>query len=368
MQEPGVSTSQTSDSPPRITLRQFDKVSNPKSIHGIYPYRGKMSAIDAAHVISQLPSDAVLLDPFCGTGTIVYEAQAHGMKAIGVDNNPLACSIAKGKTEPVELDTTLSILNEAVHNAGQQIDVPKMPKSAARYFHPDTAEQIMRLVSLSSDFPSYLLASLYGSICLAARACNGWLWTSTSVGRINEPLRRIDFYATLLRKVRKHIEFTNVGSDATVYCHDTRRIHEIIPDDSIDIVYTSPPYFDALDYTSYYSKIVLEILGLDRTSIREGLIQKFSSYREDMQTALKSINRIVHDESLIIFVVGDRMVRRKLIRGSDFFTEIAPWANPDVVERQYTKTASGLWDTINTTKRKEQILVWDMATGGRKQD
>ncbi len=366
MQEPGVNNSPIRDSTPRITLGHFDKVSNPKSIHGIYPYRGKMSAIDAAYVISQLPSDVVLLDPFCGTGTIVFEAQAHGMSAIGVDNNPLACTIAKGKTDNVDHESANSILIEAVQNAGFQDEVQAMPVSALRYFHPETAEQIMRIVSHSKDFPSYLLATLYGSICLAARACNGWLWTSTSVGRINKPLRNIDFYGTLLRKARKHIEFINSGPEAEIHCHDTRNIHEIIPDGSIDIVYTSPPYFDALDYTSYYSKIVLEIIGLDRSSIRKGLIQTYSSYREDMQSALTAIDRVVHDESLVIFVVGDRMVRRKLIKGSDLFSEIAPWAEPYIVEREYSNTASGLWDTINSTKRKEQVLVWDLATGGRK--
>jgi 16S rRNA G966 N2-methylase RsmD len=366
MQKPGVSTNPFSDSTPRITLGQFDKVSNPKSIHGIYPYRGKMSAIDAAYVISQLPFDATLLDPFCGTGTIVYEAQLRGLKAIGVDNNPLACTIARGKIEQIDKDSVLSLLVDAIEQARLLKEIKKMPSSASRYFHPETADQIMRIIDLSEEFPQYLLAALYGSICVAARACNGWLWTSTSIGRINEPLRNIDFYATLLRKARKHIEFVTSHDDAVIHCHDARSINEVIDEGSIDIVYTSPPYFDALDYTSYYSKIVLEIIGMDRTSIRRGLIQKFSTYKDDMRSALAAIDRVVHDESLIIFVVGDRMVRRELIRGSDFFREIAPWADPYIAEREYTNTASGLWDNVNSTKRKEQVLVWDLAIGGRK--
>ncbi|MFX1484712.1 MAG: DNA adenine methylase, partial [Promethearchaeota archaeon] len=291
------------DSKQRITLSQLDKVNNPKSIHGIYPYRGKMSAIDASHIISQLPSNATLLDPFCGTGTIVYEAQAHGMTTIGVDNNPLACIIARGKTETIDQTSILSTLTEAIYHARRIKKVPTMLDSASCFFHPATAEQIMRMVAVSADFPPYLLATLYGSICVAARACNGWLWTSTSIGRINKPLRNIDFYSTVTRKVRKHIGFINSGKPAAIHTHDTRHIHEVVPENSVDIVYTSPPYFDALDYTGYYSKIVIEILGLDRNSIREGLIQRFSTYRNDMQSALASINRVVHDKSLIIFIV-----------------------------------------------------------------
>lgn len=366
MQDSGLRSGAFCDSNPQITLGFFDKVSNPKSIHGIYPYRGKMSALDAAHVISQLPSAANLLDPFCGTGTIIYEAQAHGMKTIGVDNNPLACVIAKGKTEPIVAESVLDKLSSAISDGQSQDDAPRMPDSPAKYFHIDTADQIMRMVQVSADFNSYLLSALYGAICVAARACNGWLWTSTSIGRINEPLRRIDFYSTLLRKVKKHIEFVNNGPPAEIHTHDTRQIDDIIDEESVDIVYTSPPYFDALDYTNYYSKIVLEILDMDRASVREGLIQRYSTYRDDIESALAAIDRVTHNESLIIFVVGDRKVRGELIRGSEFFTEIAPWDNPYVVERGYTKTASGLWDKINKTQRKEQIIVWDLANGGRK--
>ena len=368
MQESGVSSGLLRDSDSQITLRYFDKVSNPKSIHGIYPYRGKMSALDAAHVVSQLPPSAVLLDPFCGTGTIVYEAQAHGMRAIGVDNNPLACVIARGKTECIEAQSVFDNLLSAIADAQSQDDAPRMPDSPSKYFHPDTADQIMRMVQALAGFSSYLLSALYGAICVAARACNGWLWTSTSTGRINEPLRRIDFYSTLSRKVRKHAEFLNNGPLAEIYNHDTRQIHEVVQEKSVDIVYTSPPYFDALDYTNYYSKIVLEILDMDRAAVRKGLIQRYSTYRDDMEKALIAIDRVVHNESLIIFVVGDRKVRGKLIRGSDFFTDIAPWDNSYIVEREYTNTASGLWDKINRTQRKEQIIVWDLANGGRESE
>src|SRR5690606_9082165 len=39
-----------------------------------------------------------LLDPFCGSGTVLVEARAAGLRAIGVDLNPLAVLIARAKT------------------------------------------------------------------------------------------------------------------------------------------------------------------------------------------------------------------------------------------------------------------------------
>jgi adenine-specific DNA methylase len=80
---------------PEIVFKKIDSVNNPNSMHGIYPYRGKISAIDAISIIEQLPNKGTLLDPFCGSGTIVYEAQKHGLSAFGVDFNPLAIQLAK---------------------------------------------------------------------------------------------------------------------------------------------------------------------------------------------------------------------------------------------------------------------------------
>ena len=54
-----------------LTFEALASVNNPKSVHGIYPYRGKISAVDARRVIRQIPNGMTVLDPFCGSGTIV---------------------------------------------------------------------------------------------------------------------------------------------------------------------------------------------------------------------------------------------------------------------------------------------------------
>ena len=57
----------------QINFQTLQSVTNPNSIHGIYPYRGKISAKEAVNVISQFSKNKTLLDPFCGTGTIIFE-------------------------------------------------------------------------------------------------------------------------------------------------------------------------------------------------------------------------------------------------------------------------------------------------------
>ncbi|MGN0279553.1 MAG: hypothetical protein ACI4C4_09410 [Lachnospiraceae bacterium] len=45
---------------PEIIFEKIKSVNNPNSMHGIYPYRGKISAIDAANIIGQLPKEILL--------------------------------------------------------------------------------------------------------------------------------------------------------------------------------------------------------------------------------------------------------------------------------------------------------------------
>ena len=80
-----------------IKLKTFKNVNNPKSIHGIYPYRGKISAIEAREVISQFDKNKSLLDPFCGSGTILYEGAMNGLNSIGVELNPIGQVLSEGK-------------------------------------------------------------------------------------------------------------------------------------------------------------------------------------------------------------------------------------------------------------------------------
>ncbi len=170
---------------PFITLKQFDSVSNPNSMHGLYPYRGKISALDAQSIIAQLPKNGVLLDPFCGSGTIVYEAQQHGLHPIGVDNNPLAVQIAKAKVFK-ETDDCVEMCRELIAHASKDLETGNyepMPAAPLRSFHPDTAKQIMAMKNHFGEMNDYLKGVFCGSIALAARGCTGYKWTSTPVGK-----------------------------------------------------------------------------------------------------------------------------------------------------------------------------------------
>lgn len=341
-----------------IKFKLLKNVNNPNSIHGIYPYRGKISAIDAKQVIEQLPKKSVLLDPFCGSGTIVYEAQKFGLKAIGVDLNPLAIDIARGKIYLADKDDVIEEAENLIKKAKLIKSAPKMPTDALKHFHKETADEIMRISTFIDKMSDYLRASFYGTIALSARGCNWYKWTSSSVGKDMNPKQEINFYDKFLQKVKKHFHPTE-HNGSQVYLYDSRKISKIIKPNSVDYVFTSPPYFDCLDYTSYYGKIVYTILKSDRLKIKQQLIQNYNEYKEDMRKVLSELYKVCKKGATIIFVVGDKKIHGKVINGAEFFNEISPFKKCHVVERIYKGSSSQVFDKLNNTERKEQIIIWN---------
>lgn len=341
----------------QLSFTKLESVSNRNSIHGIYPYRGKISSLDAAKLISQLPYASVLLDPFCGSGTIVYESAKRLRYAIGVDNNPIAIQVANGKINKFSPDDSLHHLRKIIGKINFHSKLA-IPSKAKRYFHPDTANEIMLLKQYFDEYNDYEKATFLGTICLVARACNNYKWSSTQIGQISDEKRYVNFADRLLDKIVKH-GFPLSSNNAKVMIGDTRQLSKLISPKSVDIVYTSPPYFDCLDYTSYYTRIVHYVFENDFMSIKAGLIQNRATYEQDMITCLQEIEKVTTDNAIIIFVVGDKTINGQVINGGDFFTRISKHKPIQVLQREYTNTASKIWDSINKTQRREQIVIWD---------
>ena len=121
----------------KLTFKTLKSVNNPHSIHGIYPYRGKISAVDAKQLITQLPKSGTLLDPFCGSGTILYEARKHGLHVIGVDSNPIAIQVSKAKLSHLNIEESANKIKSIISKTNLKYPV-RIPEKAKRYFHKIT--------------------------------------------------------------------------------------------------------------------------------------------------------------------------------------------------------------------------------------
>jgi len=64
----------------------------------------KPANVISAYLANLVPEHGIVIDPFCGSGVVLYEAQKLGIEAIGMDINPTARAISGFLTHPVKAD------------------------------------------------------------------------------------------------------------------------------------------------------------------------------------------------------------------------------------------------------------------------
>ncbi|CAE7874861.1 unnamed protein product, partial [Symbiodinium necroappetens] len=67
--------------------------------HGFFKYFASMQAMAARQLLWLNPSASTVLDPFCGSGTVLIEAALAGKAATGSDASPLAAFVARHHTD-----------------------------------------------------------------------------------------------------------------------------------------------------------------------------------------------------------------------------------------------------------------------------
>lgn len=83
-------------------------------VHGFHSYPARLHPQTARRLIEGLsPPGGRVLDPFCGSGTVLVEARLAGRQAFGVDANPLAVELASLKSR----GSTLAFEDEIVASA-----------------------------------------------------------------------------------------------------------------------------------------------------------------------------------------------------------------------------------------------------------
>jgi methylase of polypeptide subunit release factors len=68
-------------------------------VHGFHSYPARLHPETAARLIQAFsPPKGQVLDPFCGSGTVLVEGRLAGRRVTGVDANPLAVELSWLKT------------------------------------------------------------------------------------------------------------------------------------------------------------------------------------------------------------------------------------------------------------------------------
>lgn len=131
--------------------------------HSLCSYQGKLKPSIAHHlVMTFIPKNGVVFDPFSGVGTIPFEAALNGRYSFGMDISPIAYYISQAKVGVSYLEDAcnyISALESYIDNGTISIyEIDKqgnfgLNKTLKEYYHPDTFKEILLARNFFLTYP-----------------------------------------------------------------------------------------------------------------------------------------------------------------------------------------------------------------------
>ena len=221
-----------------------------------------------------------ILDPMCGSGTVLSAAAQRGHHAIGVDLDPLAILMTRVATSP--LDTSqCDHLREQIVNAATSDRETELPWSDdetrhfAEYWFADQQRlQLARLSRAIAEIPARPLrafAQISLSRTVITKAPKASLAADTSHSRPHRVSETSDYdviagFSLAATSLCRLLDARRLVGSAEAHLGDCRTL-ESVASTSIDMVVTSPPYLNAIDYMRSH-KFALIWLGYSIPELR----------------------------------------------------------------------------------------------------
>lgn len=320
----------------------FHDADTREHLHGLHPYPAKF--------IPQIPRKAIDLwtkkgdlvyDPFCGCGTTLLEARLMGRPSIGVDNNAVACLISKAKTgtyspDDIERATQfLATLDRKLATIRPRKDLIPKNENFLYWFSVPVLERLSAIKSLvlrQAEPLRTLFLAAFSSIIVRV----SYQDSDTRYAKIERVVRPQDVDTAFIGKLANIVgRLPSVAIDSkvvpvSVHQRDSRDVR-FIPESTVSLIVTSPPYLNAYDYHKYHRQRLHWIDGdvaLAR-DIEIGTHDEFTrpgakpdAYFEDMDACFAEWQRVLRPGAKCLVVIGDAIVSKKPVRVADTFIDL----------------------------------------------
>jgi len=345
--------------------------------HGIHPFAAKFPPQIPRLFIEELTeSGDSVLDPMAGSGTAIVEALLLRREAFGFDLDPLAVRLCKVKTtwlDPVELRKVgMEIIQEAQKksNSDQALrrDLEVRFDEATRafldyWFLPETQLELLALVQTieqKTESPVRDFFELAFSSAIIAKTGGVSLARDLAHSRPHRDLSKkprnaiAEFGLRLGRILRKFPNLPQRVKRVFVDRRDARAVP--LPTSSIDLIVTSPPYANAIDYMRAHkfslvwfgysiaalSDLRSRYIGSEKAALQsygalspkvESAVKRLAEkdagkskvlckYLNEMKEVISEMHRVLKPGKATVLVIGPSMMRGMEIVTHEYLAEI----------------------------------------------
>lgn len=321
-------------------------------VHGFHSYPARLHPTIARRLLESFAGrDAVILDPFCGSGTVLVESRLHGVRARGTDINPLALRLAelklRGVPEPERKELLRLAARIEAHVTERRVGRAKVTHrygpDDVRLFAP---HMLLELDSLrdgldhvSSRQTREDLELVFSAILTKASKQRG------DTGNYLLPERRLAPGAMARLFVRKTEELVarlaeyeallpRPAPQFDVHSDDARALGTIGAA-SVDCIITSPPYAATYDYLDHHD-VRLRWLRLREDQFAKlelGARRDYAALDPEAARArwtgelgafLAAMGRVLVPGGRAFVVVADSAVGRLALRADALLDQLAP--------------------------------------------
>lgn len=227
----------------------------------IHPFPARMAPEVALAVVGESARPMRVLDPMCGSGTVLSLGVHHGHHVTGYDLDPLAVLMARVATQPVDTSALDCLAKECLATArrARATDArwsDNETREFARYWFGEVQRtQLVRLSRAVNELdqgPERDALQVGLSRLIVTKSPRASLAADTAHSRPHRVLDESDFdvyegFRASVAAMTTTLEARQLAGSASIRRGDARDKTLFAPA-TYDLVVTSPPYLNAIDY------------------------------------------------------------------------------------------------------------------------
>ena len=295
-----------------------------------------------------------ILDPFAGSGTVLYEASLKNLQAIGIELNPAAVKMAQ----------IYLLANVTVEKRKECIKVIE------RNINPIIYEDLPLFNSFSitdNGMDSFELFCKIKSCMDTETKLAVRLILETYLVLIDPKENKLTTEkARFIWKKLKYliIHLPHTSSKVRIINCDCRKIP--LKKKSIDMIITSPPYINVFNYHQQ-KRASMELMGWDILEIAKSEIGSNRKHRSnryltviqyclDMGMTIRELHRVCKPKATLIFIVGrESTVKKTVFFNSEIVANIAEQSFGFIIKRRHERVFKNRYGQMI----KEDLLVFE---------